>query len=160
MYGVMKLITKFQNQLDANNESALTTAMQYQAACVDIRTSRQSDAFRANGKWKDLTNQNPDPRSPGGGEEGDVQAGEDDEAFRSSIATLTDGAHDGNDKFANEHASGAVHQKHAATKLLNSPERNWRRANVNSCGSHGNDEGILDPNSLEEGGTIVKDYSS
>ena len=57
MYGVMKPITKFQNQLDANNKSALTTAMQYQAACVDRRTSRESDALRANGKRKDLTDQ-------------------------------------------------------------------------------------------------------
>jgi hypothetical protein len=65
----------------------------------------------------------PSSRTPGGGEEEDVQAGEDDEALRSSITTLADSAHDGNDEFANKHANSTADQNHAATKFLNGPER-------------------------------------
>lgn len=122
-----------------------------------VARCRQRDTLRANRQGKDLANDNPRHRTPGGGEEENVEAGEDDEAHGGSLAALGNGAHDGDDELADEHAHSSIDEEHAATELLNGPEGKRCGANVNSCDDHGNDKSVLETDSLEEGGTVIED---
>ena len=124
---------------------------------VPVGSSGQRDALCANGEREDLTNHNPRDRAPGGGEEEDVEAGEDDEADGRCLATLINSADDGDDELADEHAHSSVDKEHAATKPLNSPEGKWCGADIDSGGDHRNDESVLEADRLEESGTVVED---
>jgi hypothetical protein len=59
-----------------------------------VRSCRQSDALCADGQREDLADEDPCAGAPGGGEEEDVEAREDDEAGRCSFAAFSDGADD------------------------------------------------------------------
>ena len=114
-----------------------------------------ADTFRANGQREDLSDENPGGGAPGCGEEEYVETGEDDEARGCGLATLIDCADNGDEKFADEHAKGAVDQECASTQLLDSPERDGRGADVDCSGDHGDGKGVRQANSLEEGGAVV-----
>jgi hypothetical protein len=149
----MKPITKFQNLRVLISEFCVDVAK----VNVPVGSSGQRDALCANREREDLTNHHPRGRAPGGGEEEDVEAGEDDEADGRRLAALVHGADDSDDELADEHAYCSVDKEHAATEPLDSPEGKWCRANIDSGGDHGNDESVLEADRLEESGTIVKD---
>lgn len=67
-------------------------------------------------------------------------------------------ADDGDDELADYHAEGTPQEQGPTTDLLDGPEGDWGGADVDDCGDHGQQEGVLDrAQLLEEGGTKVED---
>lgn len=122
-----------------------------------VRCCRERDALGADGQREDLADDNPCGRTPGRGKEEDVDAREDDEARGRRLATLVDGANDGDDELADEHTDSTVDEEHTAAELLDGPEGEGCRANVDGSRDHGDGESVVKPNSLEEGGAVVED---
>jgi hypothetical protein len=56
-----------------------------------------------------------------------------------------------------EHANSAVNQKCATAKLLDSPKGDGRGTNIDGGRDHGDQEGILNADRLEERGAVVED---
>lgn len=123
-----------------------------------VGRSGQRDALCADGQWEDLPDDDPRGGTPGGGEEEDVEAGEDDEADTRGLGALVGGTHDGDDEFADKHADGAVDEERAAAEFLDSPEGDGGGDDVYDGGDHADEEFVLDADLLEESGAVIEDY--
>jgi hypothetical protein len=73
-------------------------------------------------KREDFTNDDPCCRSPGCGEEEDVQADEGNLSADSGWIVTVNSTCDGNDELANDHTGSTPNEDCAATKTLNNIE--------------------------------------
>lgn len=101
-----------------------------------------------------FTCHDPRDRTPGTGEEEDVDAHEGDEDFVRHI--VVDGcAHDRDDQLRDAHAHGTEHEKRATTPFFDHVETGEGGDDVDNVGDQGDDEGVLDSGVLEEGCAVV-----
>lgn len=122
-----------------------------------VRGSGHGNTLGTNGEREDLSDRDPGGRTPGRGEEEDVDTGEQDKndlrCARASIGSTSDT----NDPLADTHANGTIDQERTTTKALNGPEGQRSRADVDDGSDHRDEEGILDTDGLEESGREVED---
>lgn len=122
-----------------------------------VGRSGESDAAGADGQWEDLANHDPCTRSPGRGEEEDVDADEGDHGGQRR-RRVGHGAGDGHDELADHHTQGSPNQKSASTEPLDGPEGDGGRAHVHEGGDERDQEWVLDGSQrLKEGGSEVED---
>ena len=118
----------------------------------------ESDTTGAHGQRIDFTNHDPGTRTPGGGEEKDVDTDEGDHGLDGIGILAVHGSGNGDDELADDHTEGTPDQERTTTEALNGPEGNGGRAHVDEGGNKGDEEGILDrTQGLEEGGSEVED---
>ncbi|KAI2255605.1 hypothetical protein LOZ10_005651, partial [Ophidiomyces ophidiicola] len=123
-----------------------------------IRSGGQTDTAGTNGERVDFTNDDPGARTPGAGEEEDVDTDEGDHGLDGLGAVADGDAHDGDNELADEHAAGAPDEQGAAADALDGPEGNRGGADVDEGGDEADEEGIVDgAEGLEEGGAEVED---
>lgn len=119
---------------------------------------RQGHALGAHGQREDLADDDPGAGAPGGGEEEDVDADEGDHGLDGVVVVRADGADDGDDELADQHAEGAPDEQRPAAEALHGVERDGRRARVDERRDERDEEGVLDgAELLEEGGAEVED---
>jgi hypothetical protein len=107
---------------------------------------------------EDLANDHPGTRTPGGGEEKDVDADEGDHCADSLMVTTVGNTDDGDQKLADDHPQGAPDQQGTTAQPLHGPERNGGRADVDDGGDHVDQEGIGNgAQGGEERGAVVED---
>jgi len=82
----------------------------------------EGNATGTDGQGEDLADDDPGTRTPGGGEEEDVDADKGDHGLDGGWIIAGGDADDGDDELADGHANGTVNQERATTKTLNSPE--------------------------------------
>jgi hypothetical protein len=116
-----------------------------------VGRSRDSDTTRADGDGEDLADDDPGTRTPGGGEDGDVQADEGNHGTRGvgvgwvfGSVLASGGTDDTDDELHDDHASGTVDQDGTTTELLNHPERCRGGEHVDEGGDETDQEGVLD----------------
>lgn len=118
----------------------------------------KSNTLGTNGQREDLANDDPSSGTPGGSEEEDIDADEDNKDIASGAGARSCGTDDGNDEFTEEHTNSAPDEERSATEAFNSPEGYRGRADVDSSSDHANDEGALwDMSLCEKGRAIVED---
>ena len=105
-------------------------------------------------QWEQLTSHNPSHRSPGAGEEEDVDADEGDQDLVGHVGRGCS-ANDGDDKLADTHANSSKHQQRTTTPLLNHVETGEGRHHVDNVGDERNDKGVADARGLEKGSSVV-----
>jgi hypothetical protein len=104
---------------------------------------------------EDLAGNHPGDRTPGAGEEEDVDADKCDERLLSGLVVDTsDGSSDGDNELADSHADGAKEEEVAATPLLDEVETGEGRANIDSGRDHSDGEGVAKAGILEERGSV------
>lgn len=119
---------------------------------------RETDASGSDGQGIDLSDDDPCAWTPGGGEEEDVDADKRDHGLDSLPVFAVRDTNDGNDEFTCEHADGTPDEQRTTTELLNRPEGDRGRADVDQGGDQADEEGIVDGSQvLEEGGAKVED---
>lgn len=101
-----------------------------------------------------LPSHNPSHRSPGAGEEEDVDADEGDQDFVGHVGR-GGSANDGDDKLADAHAKSSKHQQRTTTPLLHHVETGEGGHHVDNVGDESNDEGVADARGLEKGRSVV-----
>lgn len=116
--------------------------------------SGDGESLGANLQGEDLTGDDPGARTPGAGEEEDVDADEDNEDLVCN-ERVGGGTDDGDEELAESHANGTHQKERATTPLLNEVETGEGGDRVDDVGGHGDEEGVLDTGGLEEGGTVV-----
>jgi len=122
----------------------------------------ETDTAGADGQWEDLTDEDPGTGTPGGGEEGDVDADEGDHGgdgrgvvFLETAGGDTD---DGDDEFADQHTQRTPDEDGTTTVALNGIEGDGGAADVDESGDETDEEGVADgAECLEESGTEVED---
>jgi hypothetical protein len=118
----------------------------------------KSNTLGTNRQREDLANDDPSGGTPGGSEEEDVDADEDDKDIASGAGARSCGTDDGDDEFAEKHTNSAPDEERSATEAFNSPEGYRGGADVDSSSDHTNNEGALwDMGLGEEGRAIVED---
>lgn len=118
----------------------------------------KSNTLGTDGQREDLSNDDPSGRTPGGSEEEDVDADEDNKDIAGGTGTRGCGTDDGDDEFAEKHTNSTPDEERSATEAFNSPERHRGRADVDRSGDHTNNEGALwDMGLRKEGCAIVED---
>ncbi len=128
-----------------------------------VRWGSESHAWGTIAGRVELTDDGPNERSPGSGESGDEDAGEDDENFTWDGSRLwvgegqAEGADKRVDKEAYEHYSGTPHKGLAATDVLHDPETNDSCADINRAEDNGGDVGVRDTGGLEDGCAKVEE---
>ena len=100
-------------------------------------------------------------RTPGGGEEEDVDADECDLGLGSGVVgdawASSSNTDNGDDEFANQHSQSTPDEDCTTAILLNNVERDGSGADVDKGGDETNEEGVADrAKFLEEGGTEVE----
>lgn len=106
---------------------------------------------------EDLADDDPGTGSPGGGEEGNVDADEGDHGLGSGGVGGEDGTDDGNNELADDHAQSTPDEDGTTSEALNSPEGERGREDVDQGGDERDQEGVVDNfELLEEGGTKVE----
>lgn len=123
-----------------------------------VGCGRESDTAGTNGQREDLADHDPSTRTPGAGEEEDVDADKGDHGAHGVGIVPIGNSDNGHDELADYHAQGTPQQQGSTTDLLNGPERDWGRADVDDRGDHSQQERVLDRvQLLEEGSTEVED---
>lgn len=137
----------------------------------------EGDTTRSDGEGEDFTDQDPGTRTPGGGEEEDEDGDEGNlsvdgrdvvgagkRVTTSGVGDIvgvveTDGnTNDGDDKLADQHTEGTPDEQRTTTELLNSPEGDGCRADVDEGEDQGDQKGVGDSASrLEERCGVVED---
>lgn len=118
----------------------------------------EGDALCAHGEGEDLADDDPGAGPPGGGEEEDVDADEGDHGLDGAVVVGPDGAHDGDDELADDHAGRPPDQEGAAAEALHGVEGDRGGADVDEGGDEVHEEGVADgAELLEEGGAEVED---
>jgi len=109
----------------------------------------ETDTTGSDGKGEDFTDNNPSARTPGGSEEGNVDADECDHRLDSGLVgvftlILTNSDTDNtSDVLGDNHTSSTEDEKVAATNTFNEPESDWGREHVDESGDQRNQEGVL-----------------
>lgn len=134
--------------------------------------SGQSNTAGTNGDREDLANENPGTRTPGRGEEEDVDGDQGDlgidsgdvvgdsatAAIRVGLVETGSNTDNGDDELADEHTEGTEDEKRTTTVLLNSVERERSGEDVDKGENERHQEGVADSTGgLQEGGGEVED---
>jgi len=120
----------------------------------------ESNTTGSDGEREDFTDENPSTWTPGGGEEEDVDADECNLGGGGLLVAIGSGSdtNDTCDELADQHTKSTVDHDWSTTELLNGPEGDWSRADVDEGGDQTDEEGVGDgAELLEEGGTEVED---
>ncbi|CAG8604720.1 4149_t:CDS:2, partial [Acaulospora colombiana] len=97
-------------------------------------------------------------RTPSGGEKGNVDADESDEAFLAGKIFDRDGdTDDGDEVFADEHADGTDEQETSTSDVVDGPKGGDGHDDVDDVGGDRDRERVADTRVLEEGRAVVKD---
>lgn len=120
----------------------------------------KGDTLSTDREREDLADNDPSSGTPGGGETGDVDAHKNDEASRGGLGTLLRGTNDSDDELAHQHDGGTPDEDSATAETLNHPEGSRGGDNVDEVGDEGDQEGVINTNGLEEGGTVVEDEAT
>lgn len=108
----------------------------------------------------ELSNDSPDKGTPGSGEGNDEQAGEDDQDVSSGVSRgLVQGerADQRVDQEADDGPESTDDERHAAAGLLDDVETTESAANVDGAENDLGDVGVLETDTLEDGGSVVKE---
>lgn len=106
---------------------------------------------------EELSGHDPRHWTPRGGEEENVDAHKGDEDLVGDERGLPGGGtDDGDNQLADAHTNGSKHEKWTTTPLLNQIKTGKGRDYVYDVGDQGDDKGILDSGTLEEGSTVVE----
>lgn len=111
-----------------------------------------------NGEREDFRGDDPGDGTPGGGEEGDVDADESDEDLLAGL--VADGnrdTDDGNEVLADQHAGRSDEEEATATDVVDGPERGDGHTYVDNVGGDSDQEWVSDARVLEEGRSVVED---
>ena len=103
---------------------------------------------------EELAGDDPGDRTPGTGEEEDVEAHEGDEDLVRGDGAGRD-ADDGDDVLADAHADGAEQEQRTSSPLLDQVQTREGRDDVDDVDDEGRREGVLDAGILEELGAVV-----
>lgn len=130
-----------------------------------VRGSGETDTTRADGEREDLADDDPGARSPGGSEDGDVQADERNHGADSvgvgvgGVSVLASGGtNDPDDELHDDHTSGTEDEDGTTSNLLDHDEGSRGGEHVDEGGDHGDQEGVVDrAELLEEDGAEVED---
>lgn len=122
----------------------------------------ETDTAGSDGQGEDLTDENPGTGTPGGGEEGDVDADEGDHGGDGGGVVLLETAgsdtDDGDDEFTDQHTQGTPDEDGTTTEALNDVEGDRGGADVDKSGDKTDEERVADrAECLEESGTEVED---
>lgn len=117
-----------------------------------------AERFGAHLEREDLARNDPGHGAPRAREEEDVDAHEGDHgALGGWVLGADDGARDGDDELAHGHADGAEEEEVASAPGFDEVESGEGGGYVDGGGDHGDDEGVVEPGVLEEGGAVVED---
>jgi hypothetical protein len=117
----------------------------------------QSNTTGTDGQRVDLADDDPGTRTPGAGEEEDVNADEGDFSADGALGAGSN-SDNGNNELADNHAQSTPEEQSTTTELLHGVKRDGSGADVDDGGDHANQEGVADGSqALEEGGTEVED---
>lgn len=117
----------------------------------------KSDTAGTDRERVDLSDNDPSTRSPGAGEEEDVDADERDHGADGVGVLLVDSTDDSDDELADNHAEGTPDEQGATTELLNGPEGDGGGADVDNGRDHTDQERVVDGVQIgEEGGSEVE----
>jgi len=137
-----------------------------------VGSSGKSNTTGTDGKREDFSNKNPGTRTPGSGEEEDIDGNESNlgidsrEVVGDSVASSiemglveTNGdTNDGNDELADEHTDGTVDKHRTTTETLNQPEGDGSGKDVDKSEDKRHKEDIADSTGrLEERSRVVED---
>lgn len=122
----------------------------------------QTDTAGTDGEGEDFTNDDPGTRTPGDGKGGDVQADEGNHGLGGVLVVLSGRASSDTDDADNvlegDHESGTADEQLTASNLLDRPERDRGRQDVDEGGDERDQERVLDrAELLEEDGAEVED---
>jgi len=124
-----------------------------------VRSGTEADAAGANGKGKDLADDDPCCRTPGCGEEGDEDAEERDFGGGAGSGFVFVGdAHGSSDELTDHHADCSPNQESAAAELFYGVEGDGGDDAVDQVTDDLGDEGVLDGFEIaEEDRAVVED---
>jgi hypothetical protein len=106
---------------------------------------------------EDFTGDDPCNGTPGGGEEGDVDADESDQnLLPGQVLGRNRDTDDGDQVLANAHAEGTNQQQSPTTKPLHAPHAGESHEHVDDVGGDGDQERIGNTRVLEKDGTVVE----
>jgi len=118
---------------------------------------REGHGLGTDSKRVDLASDDPRDGTPGGSEEGDVDADEGDETLLACHVLHRDGdTDDGDEVLANEHTNSTNQEEATATDVVDGPERWDSHADVDDSGGDGDREGVGDAGLLEESRAVVE----
>ena len=121
-----------------------------------VGRGRESDTTRPDGNGEDLTDDDPSGRSPGGGEEEDVDTDKGDLCLDDRVRSAVDGTGDGTDVLADDHTDGTPEEDSSTTVPLDDVEGKRGREGVDERGDQSDQEGVGDRSEGgEEDGTKV-----
>ena len=115
-----------------------------------IACCTQRNALRPNRQLENLSNNDPCRRAPCAGEEEHVQADEDDEAVIRCVLLFVDGPDGRDNELADGHGQRAVDEEGPAAVALDGVEGDGRAADVDDGRDHGDEEGVLQADGVEE----------
>lgn len=123
-----------------------------------VRGSGQSNTTGTDGQRVDLADDDPGTRTPGAGEEKDVNADEGDFRADGTLVAAVDSSDNGDNELADNHAQSTPEEKSTTTELFHGVEGDGSGADIDDGGDHADQERVADGSqALEEGGTEVED---
>jgi len=123
-----------------------------------VRGGGEGHGLCANVEREDFTGDDPSDGTPGGGEEGNVDADESNQNLLPSGVRHGDRDTDnGDQELANAHSGGSNQQQPSATKFLDTPHARKGHENTDDADDDGDQERVLNAGVLEENGTVVGD---
>ena len=106
-----------------------------------VGSGGESNTTGTDRKREDLANQDPSTRTPGGGEEENVDTDEGNHGLGCVVAAIG-GTDDGDDELADNHAQSTPDQKRATSESLNGPEGDGSGAHVDESRNETNEERV------------------
>ena len=127
-----------------------------------IGRSRDTNSARSNWEGEDLSDDHPRTGTPGGSEEGDVEADEGNHGGNSSMIIFLRPAggntNDADNELHNDHSRASDDEDPAAAEAFDGPKGDWGRADVDEGCDEGDEERVLDrAEGFEEDGPEVED---
>lgn len=109
------------------------------------------------GQREDFTDHDPSAGTPGAGKEEDVDANESDHCTDGlSVAAIGD-TNNGDNELADNHTQGTPKEQRTTSVSLNSVEGDGGGEDIDNCGDHADQEGVINcAELLEESGTEVE----
>jgi len=131
-----------------------------------VRGSGHRHSLGSDSQGEDLSGNDPSDGSPSGSKGGNVNANEGDEDPLSSqvdgsVGDVSSGSSsdtdNSNDELADGHNNGSGQKHVSSTGSIDHEDTGDSTDDIDNVGDDGNDEGVGDTRSLEEGGTVVED---
>lgn len=117
---------------------------------LTVGRGRKTDTAGTDGEREDLANDDPGSGTPGGSENGNVQADEGDHGTGGvGVGWVVDsvlassGTNCTNDELHDDHTSGTEDENRTTSNLLNHDERGRSREHVDEGGDETDEEGVL-----------------